>query len=472
MDIKCIMCQLTGQADLAGDLYEKFEAYIEGKFFDASNNDIKLDISFKSLVGTEWDRMNPFALHLHRALGALVDNPPQPNPAQSIAVIFAHKYSAYEAALGVMFDRGFNPDGDDPNSNPVFRATPREGCAVFLGAIAASRPDPEQQEKEALFTTIHELGHVFNLQHESGGPHFLSFSPPSGADAYDINSPAFGFSAHHRHMLSKCSSSKNVWPGGSLFSDTGEFSNLSRARMNTKSQHVFGLDLKLSMAVREFWRFEPVELDIEVGIADGVDRSFRVPDAIDPGYEEFKIWIDMPNGERKRYRSPNRYCGIRKRRLVGPNKPFVRDISIFGGSGGFTFEESGIYTISAEFEFNKGQFIKSNALEVYVRPPGKRGGYQSYKEMFVEKGVSQSVYYRFLDGLDESAVSELLDVVSNLQEAAALDSLKYGLARALLNSFGQRSELRQVAVEILERLLDKGQLGKNQSVKAASLDSR
>jgi len=107
------------------------------------------------------------------------------------------------------------------------------------------------------------------------------------------------------------------------------------------------------MSRRSFFYFEPVELDVVLSAPSSANRSFRVPDCIDPGYGAFRIWIEEPSGERRIYRSPRIYCAHDELIFVGPKKPFRRDISIFGESGGFTFRRAGVHKVWAEFALSR-----------------------------------------------------------------------------------------------------------------------
>ncbi|MDP9412551.1 MAG: hypothetical protein M3Q08_00275 [Pseudomonadota bacterium] len=431
---------------------------LQNVFQASSNNDISLVVNTSGIATPLAGHQQGFwAYDLHVATVQLTSNPPPPGPAQSIAVLFADYYKPFPPALGVMFDRGFDP-GDDPSSDPVFRQRPREGCAIFLKAIANLRKTPNQAQQEALFTTIHEMGHLFNLQHRvTPKPHFMSQSSPLGA--YDQN--AYHFVGPDRNALAHCSSSKHVWPGGEKFKDTSDFANLNVARRRATPPPEFGLELIVSMGQREFWRFEPVELDVALRVASGIDRRFRVPDALDPGYEQFDIWIEEPSGERRRLHSPRHYCGPIKTRTVTPSRPFRRDISLFGQSGGYTFRRAGPHRIWAEFSPRQGVRLLSNDLEVNVRERSSTRTYELARRVLTASPRARLLYHRLPRG-NLRQLQLLTDYADSSPELGSVGSIRYAVGRSLLLCPTEDERSKELAEELLRRAADNPLIGEHQ----------
>jgi hypothetical protein len=268
------------------------------RFHAASNGAIEFVARFKR------DTMFPSlrsaaALHLHNAAAAMTGNSQHASRVARVALIFSNYYRPHPTALGVMFDRGF-ATSDDPNNGPFQTAVPREGCAVFLGAIAGSRNSPEEIFRQSFYTTVHELGHMFNLIHHSEQSNFMETSPPHSAPL----GSAYRFTEADQKWLREADRDPMVWPGGVPFRQRrpADSSDLKEMRP------LFGLDLTLAISRHEFAWSEPVELDVCLGRLRGVEQSFTVPDEIDPGYERFKLWILEPSGERRLYRAPLQYC--------------------------------------------------------------------------------------------------------------------------------------------------------------------
>jgi len=454
--IECILARLTSQIGMPAFATGGKERVLHDVFANSSQGDIDLVVDNSALANPPSNQQGFWALELHEALAALTRNPPPPAPSRRIAVLYADFYRPFPAALGVMFDRGFDP-GDDPSSATVFRRSPREGCAVFLSAIAKLRNTPAQIDAEALFTTIHELGHVFNLQHIDTPANFLSQSQA----ARPFPASAYRFVPLHQQALATCSRSPHVWPGGSKFDDTGPFGHLSASPKARSRQG--RIELVLSMAQREFWPFEPVELDIEVRLAPGVQRPVIVPHAVDPGYDAFKIWIEEPSGERRRYRSPRRYCMGAESLRIGPRAPFRRDVSIFGEAGGYTFKANGVHHLWATFEVSPGRLIESNRLEVCVRGAIDSADYELARSVLAHSKRARVLYYRQRRGIADRQLALLRQFCTEGPALPSKASIRYAVARAALDA-SLRSGTRPAgsALRLLAEARDSSFLGRRQ----------
>ena len=278
-------------------------------------------------------------------------------PASQLAVLFAPRWADNDSVLGVMFDIDFGPDG-----------VPREGCAVFLGNIRSLRDD-DNYRKQVSYDIVHELGHVFNLQHIDPGVDqcYLNVSPEKTAPPPE----RFRFSSDERTLLAVSDGdgpdAQAIFPGGSSFGDLGAWANEDRGfRRRSIAPEV--LQLNLSMNQKEFWPWEPVELEIQVRRGPKwVKSQFHIPNEIDPGYRNFEIWIEEPSGERRLYRPTKWFCSHRSYIEIEPGPGFRRDVSIFGQSGGYTFRRGGVHRIWAILYINSVLRLESRPFEVLVR---------------------------------------------------------------------------------------------------------
>lgn len=386
------------------------------------------------------------AYDLHEALGELTKNPRKPGRVSRIAVIFADSYAPEPEALGVMFDRGFT-SFDDPNDTALYTGVPREGCAVFLGAIGAFRNhDPQAVAEEIRFNVIHELGHVFNLPHRNQPRSYMSRSDPRRAGAQ-------GFVDDHKQLLAKCSESPNVGPGGSKYGDVGTLSKWVDGDTFNTSAFRGGLRLQVSIEPREFWSFEPVELDVRISLVPSARRSIRIPDAVDPGYSQFRIWIEEPNGERRLYRSPRHYCHTKRQLTISHDQTFERDISIFAEEGGFTFRSVGMHKVWAEFDVGRRGILTSKPCTVNVLAyPHTDAAGAALRAALVDRGLARLAYYRRAP-LSRDLVEQVDALRERLGPLPAVTSLEYALGRALLRR--RESDSRsQERVDQGARLLD------------------
>jgi hypothetical protein len=390
-------------------------------FRDASSGDIEITVDLAPLAATQGVEQSVYAYYLHKAVATLCANVPG-EKCRSVAVLFAGEYAPHPSAFGLMFDRGFSTP-DDPNNATEIIRTPREGCAVFLDAIAALRPDQPDFERESEFVTFHELGHVFNLQHRDMPPNYLAVSKSS--EPYDAT--AFDFDKDDKTILAACSTTRETWPGGAPFGDTSTHSNED---LPVRKREPFGLDLRIAMAQREFWRFEPVELDLEIAVSPAVTQSFTIPDAVDPSQRAFRLWIEEPSGERRIYRSPERCCGPTKRRRVSPGSPFQRDITLFGEAGGYTFRRAGEHKVWAELFMPQGT-LRSNTLTINVKRESREGPLDLARARLTDGHAAQLLFHKLLIGSTETAEA-LIDLNLAAPEIPSLGSVNLSVGRALM----------------------------------------
>ena len=345
-DLVCVNQGLPVTATLMSGIAQELYSFMMA----GSLNEIQLSPQISGIQPVLGQGQASDALLLHQILTNAIA--PITNPLMRIAVLYASTYNPAPGVLGLMFDRGFVTT-DDPNPNYTF--TPRKGCAVFVDAIAQLRGQGTPGfESELLFTTIHEVGHIFNLDHVMN----VSFMRPSQTDAaYGPN--AYFFVPEQQSWLSECQINPNVMPGASIF-EASSSANLAGELKKARPS----LEFQIDVYPKEAWRFEPIQLDISLSTKrKGITQ---IPEIIDPSHRSFRVIIEWPNGERRLYRPTLRACSTSGVVEIGKDHPYLRDIPIFGQSGGFTFERSGINRVWAEIELN-GHLIKSNMVELNIK---------------------------------------------------------------------------------------------------------
>ena len=296
-------------------------------------------------------------LRLHQALAQILGNTTQ-LPVQNIGLLFAHKYQPETSIFGLMFDLGFRTL-EDPAVG-MFTQVPRQGCVVFLGAIAAARSGAEF-DRQVAFTSVHEVGHVFNLIHQT---YPLTFMASSKGDAtYDKS--AYFFGPTQTNWLMRCATDADVMPGGSIFRDFGD-----EDRRDGKPSFAGPLVLAVSTSSDEFWPMEPVMLNIRLSAAG--QSTAVIPAEVDPGYKRFRVMIRDPDGSVRLYRSPMRFCSQASSIEISAGNPFVRDLPLFGQAGGYTFKAAGIHQVWAELDVTGRKLLRSNVSEVNVLPHFRR----------------------------------------------------------------------------------------------------
>ena len=402
--------------------------------------------------------------YLHSALRSLTLNSSSASSVDRIGLILADRYEDEPGAFGYMFDTGFDPAISDDSYNAVAR----EGCAVFLDAILDKRPAPDDYETEVAFTATHELGHVFNLWHVDT-PSLMKQSKTSGP--YDDSS--FKFVSAHQEYLSRMDSPK-VYPGGSAWDDRGDLVVAPGGPANSAAGARVALRIRLPQS--EFWRFEPAQLEVSVSAAPGA-REVRIPNVIDPGYEAFTIWIEGPDGTRRRYRSPLKYCRNGSTLSIHRGAPFTRDIPLFGQAAGYTFKSAGAHQIRCTLVLANGTVAVSNRVEAYVRPASVRSdAYTRLSGQLNHRGNARLLFYRSSER-PTSAVESLESAARSLRGSPSGANIVYSLGRSFANyGFAKRSSSRRQhqkkAEQLLKTALDSGQLTKSRERRAVGVLDR
>ena len=331
-------------------------------FSRSSGRDIDLVVN-GSLLGTPASPglTEVTAAELHQYCSQVTGNSREANyaPLKNICVIYSNKLRGHPGVRGLMFDMGFRSEFEGIEAEEWAKC-PREGCAVFLEAIRDSRKAADLPLQTA-YTSTHELGHVFNLLHTSEAT-FMRQSPSLQLPAADC----FQFSASEQLHLGKCSTQRGVYPGGYSFGDTSYLGGGDSPALAERGSPP--LELKLMASCEEFLPFEPVELDMTLSVKQGrkVPRGLR--NEMDPAYSGFTVWIEEPTGERRKYKSINHCCDNSAPCPVLPGKPFQRDLTIFGQSGGYTFRHAGGYQVWVTWQLNARTVVQSNVVTFSVRP--------------------------------------------------------------------------------------------------------
>lgn len=404
------------------------------------------------------------ASSLRSALRRIIGKQTATGPTK-VGLLFADRYKPRDTVLGYMFDEGAFPD--DPA---------REGCVVFLDRIRDFRKaeGAAAVSTEIGFTSVHELGHLFNLWHMHSPPNVPNFMSRSGDVVYDEG--AFEFDPYQCDFLRLADVEPFVWPGGGAYGERpgwppgdDPFDAVSKYRPARN------LELKIDVDQREFWPFEPIELEVALKLRPDGPDSLSVPDEIDPGYDRFQIWIEEPTGGRRRYRSPRRYCGNAATIRIERNRAFKRDISIFLGGGGYTFRVPGLNRISARLTLPDGTIVESNDVPVEVRParPDLRD-YRTLHDVCTHRPVARLLYYRTAR-LSPRDVERLETFIRGRRRtSAAAAGTLYALGRHFERGAWRRTgtsarRARKMAIARLERAADHPELSSHRRRLSARL---
>jgi len=238
------------------------------------------------------------------------------------------------------------------------------------------------------------------------------------------------------------------------------------------------LKLEIELSLREFWQFEPIELDVTISVPDAKSKPVTIPNEIDPGYASFEIWITRPNQERHRYRPLKRFCGNPEMRQIRPGKPFTRDMSIGKQSGGFTFASAGKHQIQVVLQLSPGKSVFSNTLECEVLPTDPDSAtYTAMRELFSVQDIVNFLRYKSRIP-SRSSYSRLRQFAETHHAARTAADIYYCFGRGLLNSSQTEADrrrahhLRRDGIRHLERAADHPLLSRHRSTIAQRLLSK
>lgn len=459
--LRCVLARLTSAIPRPTLGVENPEAMLRDLYFSASSGAVTLNVETSALdepLGNGPGKH--YSLDLHHAVRRLLANPIDAATVNAVATLYGGRYAHFPEIFGIMFDRGFVPtSNDDLVKEPIVIGRPREGCAVFLDAIRGQRPEDDEFQRQVRFSTVHEIGHLFNLLHIEHPHNFLSTSP---AD-HTYEPAAFAFAPDHCRQLARADVDRHHWPGGSDFADLGaDSASQERPRQVGTSRRGSLPRLSVGLVRDRFRYFEPVELDVTIRLPRTAERRKRIPDALDPGYELFRLWIEEPNGERRLYRSPRKYCVQGLYRSLEPGDAFSRDISVFGQSGGYTFRRSGVHRLWIDFDINSRETIRSNVIELEVTSLLDSSVPTEVARALTRVDAAELLYHR-LDRRRGRGADVLEGVLQAYPRLPAAPSIRYALGRTYLNT--GRSE-RKRTHEHLTRAIDSPRLGHQQRIRA------
>lgn len=391
-------------------------------FSDPTEGELKIVLK-RHVV--EFDPHGCMSARLHDVAASVLPSAPG-RPTNDIALILASSWLTSSVRLfGLMFDF----DGEEPalGTQMTSRGIPRQACAVFLDAFDAG------DEAAMVHTAVHELGHVFNLQHDLSQSSFMGDSTMltgfNGDDGERLKAAAQGYWDHA--------------PGGANFA----ISDFGGPRRASGARAALNLVLEAMPEKSHYLLGEPVVLDIEL-------RSTRrgeavVPDELDPGYPTLRIWYRTPLGETRLYRSRNVYCRARgPRRRLAAGSSLRNNPKISLGRFGSTLTTPGEYRVYAEFGGVRGRFgrvVRSKEARFEIHAPRTAADFEISSVLRLP-GVAACVVDKGgqLRWRERRALGELL---RKHPRHSALRYVRYALA-----SYYHRVRARGRAADLLDGL--------------------
>ncbi|HKG13302.1 MAG TPA: hypothetical protein VKB12_08180, partial [Pyrinomonadaceae bacterium] len=254
----------------------------------------------------------------------------------------------------------------------------RQGCAVFYDAIKGEDPHGDREQRAALRTYVHEVGHCLNLAH-SWEKHMVdppredrrdSLSYMNYVDEYPDGEEAywdrFGFEFddeelfHLRHAFRN-----NIIMGGRKFGVGG--AELAAPKFRRQPEHDSGLELKLQ-ARETFVMCEPVV--VELKLRRKGDHVKRVHPSVHPDRGFVRLAIRKPGGRVVSYRPFSVRCAESGFTFLNAEQPSIYASAYVGyGKDGFYFDQAGFYQIVAVYRSPCGSEVVSEPCVIQVRNP-------------------------------------------------------------------------------------------------------
>ena len=260
-----------------------------------------------------------------------------------------------------------------------------------------------------------------------------------------------------------------VMPGSSIFGSLSACNfnaNAVRATANNR------LQLKIDVARKIFWRFEPTQLELELSVAKGEGNAISVPEVLDPGNNRFRIMIENDLGERYLYRATHRTCGHVGTVLISTGKPYRRDLPLFGQSGGYTFRRAGRHLIWAELDLDDGR-LRSNDIEVYVKSEVRLNAIEREARAVLGSPRIASLLFHREDLDDQIGIRKLARYIEKIPDTPASAEINYCLGRAIIKRSSRNKEnadlTKRHAQRFIEQALSHDDLGIHQRIRAQSL---
>ncbi len=345
--------------------------------------------------------------------------------------------------LGIMFD------SDDD--------FPRQGAAVFHDHPAIKDAIGVEQEREYLYTIVHELGHAFNYLHsfqkgifDTHGvlprPGSLSwmnypqlfpfgFAGPTNWDGSSSFWSQFHFQfdrdelAHIRH-----NDSMEVIMGGRSFGFAGHL----QERPFEIPSNEFDLSFKLWLpAVVEF--MQQVEGDIR--LRNESQQPIKVYPSLHPAADAVDVLIRRPTDRYpKVYRHFAHACVRADLQTLQPGEAIYQELSPSFGLRHWFIDEPGTYEVQAIYHAPDGRKLISNMQKVRVLLPGagadrlapdfyntKTGMYLGVEGSRIEPmGPTRDMLEEICQRIPKATIARQVDIINALREVRVFKDVHGG----------------------------------------------
>lgn len=329
----------------------------------------------------------------------------------------------------------------------------RQGTAVFMRSFISQPPhgDPAPdawRRRMAFWTTVHEMGHAFNLLHawekHLGDPWIAQ---PSGYDQRSfMNYPYYYGSGEHGNrnanserffrdfefrftdeelLFLRHAPERHVIMGGELF---GEHHALEQAAVSPAP--ALALEVRTNRGQDAFEFLEPVVLELK--LKNQSPKPIRLPDALLKMTEGMTVLVQQRGGPQRTWHPYAHYCRRPQLIALQAGQSLYESLFLSAGARRWLIDEPGYYQIRVCLHLH-GEDIVSNTLVLRVTPP------RTWDEEYLAQDYFSDDVARVLnfDGSRQLATANdtLRELVARLPERKAAVHAQVALAMPQLRSY-------------------------------------
>lgn len=303
----------------------------------------------------------------------------------------------------------------------------RQGTAIFTDAFIANPPAGDVSPiawvaRMRFWTTVHEMGHAFNLAHSwqksLGAPYgspwipladepearsFMNYpySVAGGQSAffadfaYRFSDPELLFMRHAPRSF--------VQMGNAAWFDHHGF---SQANVSPEPRLVLQLRVHHDRPRLQF--MEPAMIEIKATNASGAPMVVD-EDLLEEGHS-LTLVVKRENDPAKLWQPFATACHEPRQRVLAPGESIYQPVFVGAGKGGWLVDEPGTYTVQGCLHLPNGEDIVSPPLQLRVEPPA------NHAEAVIAQDVLSEPVARVLAFDGTSALTSPADA---LREASA-----------------------------------------------------
>ena len=291
-------------------------------------------------------------------------------PRWAMWVLFAARHDMGSGLGGIMFD------DIGPNH--------RQGTAIFTNSFIVDAPagDPNPgawRNRSVYWTTVHEMGHAFNLAHswqkalgapwvplanEDQARSFMNYpTRVTGGQQSFFSDFAFRFS-NSELMFMRHAPRRFVQMGNENWFENHGFEKLPEMDMLGVALH-----LRPNRETNSFDFMEPVKLELK--LENRSQENLVVDDDIIADGRHVALLVRRDGGETRRWRPFATYFDVPQDRVLKPGESIYASHFVAATGDGWLIDEPGFYSIQAAIELG-GVVVVSNPLRVFVGPPDSK----------------------------------------------------------------------------------------------------